>query len=152
MYANQNPNNPSGKDSSRFSQRRGRNVTSQAEVVKPIVESNVYKIYPRNGKESPDKENPSAKDSFWKRLKTTVVETFEYLERRPRLNFGLFAIAQFFAGAGVPSLIMVGGLVIAMTVVAAQVYGSKEFVNQGVAICGGLILAKIAQLAVTILL
>jgi hypothetical protein len=146
MYTNQDPKNDSGNNVRR-TQRRGRNITSQSEV----FPSNVYPMYPNGGGEN-SSTNKVEKHSWWGRLKSTVAGTFEYLERRPGLNFGLFAIAQLFAEAGLPSLLAIGGLVIVMTVTAAQVYNSREFVNQGLAICAGLGLARMIQIAVTILL
>lgn len=145
MYANQDPNKASESNVSEY-QRRGRNITSQSEV----SSSKVYQMYPN--KDASLRNNKSKQLSFWKQVKSTVIGTFEYLERRPKMNFGLFAIAQLFAGVGLPSLTAIGVMVIAMTLAAAQVYNSREFIHQGLAICGGLGVARIIQLAITILL
>ena len=145
MYRN-DPKNK-GKNNIYDHPGRRRNITSESEV----YSSKVYPIDRKRNKRSSSRRWKK-KAHLWEKTKATVIGTLEYVEKRPRVNFGLFAIAQLFAGAGLPSLIAVGLLVLAMTLTAAKVYSSKEFINQGLAICGGLAIARIIQLIVTLLI
>lgn len=127
--------------------RNRRNITKESEV----YPSNVYQIGQRKYKRNKTirrKEDAN----LWKKTGRTFIGTMEYIERRPGINFGLFAIAQLFAGAGPISLIAVGILVLGMTLTAAKVYSSREFIQQGLAICGGLAIARIIQLLITALM
>jgi hypothetical protein len=122
---------------------RRRNITKESKVYPS-------KVYPLEQKRN-SKANQRSKNPLWQKVKATVVESLQYVERRPVMNFQLFAIAQLFAGAGLASLVAVSLLVLAMISIAARVYKSREFIWQGIAICGGLAIARIIQAAIIIM-
>lgn len=139
--------------------RKLRNITAQSQMCQP---SNVYPIYPGNKTKSVDevtgnkgkaqpKKQPLMLPTL-KQLKTWLIESISYLEQRPGTNFGLFVAAQLIAGANLPSLIGIGVLVMSMGLGASRIWKSRAFVSQGLAICAGLGVARILQVAMTILL